>query len=167
MESLLCALVEERQAGERMELRFKKASHVRRNLFGPVDHDHLQQEFQRMLYASMEKAKRRWNFDFVQEMPAEGLLQWEELQDREVPTFYHACVVGGARKPLQPVNRFVAKEARAQHTGKVKPQRAKKMPKKKSLAGKKRRDTFLTDYYSAKKKQIRMDMQTPVKKLAF
>lgn len=127
-----------------MELKSKQPSHVRRNLFGPVDHDNLQQDLQRLLYVSMEKAKQRWNFDFVQEVPAEGLLKWEELQDHKVPTFYHACVVGDARKPLQPMNWVMAKDARAQHPGKVKPQAAKKRPKKKSLAGKKRRDTFLT-----------------------
>lgn len=168
MESRLFALVKERQVGERMERKFKKSHHVRRNLFGPVDHDNLQQDFHRLLCASMEKAKRRWNFDFAQEVPAEGLLQWEELQDREVPAFYRACVVGDARKPLQPVNWAITKEANAQHAGKGKPQVPKKIPKKKSMAAKKRKDTFLTDYsLPAKKQQIKMDMQTPVKKLAF
>ncbi|XP_062991095.1 cyclin-dependent kinase inhibitor 1-like [Elgaria multicarinata webbii] len=148
-----------------MELRSTK---VRRNLFGPVDHSHLQQDFQNMLCASMERAKRRWNFDFLEEMPAEGLLQWEELQGHEVPTFYHTCAVGEARRPLQSMNRVVTKESKAHQIGKVfeKPRPAQKLSGKKNLAGKKRRQRSLTDYYSAKK-QIRMDMQTPEKKLAF
>ncbi|XP_061438497.1 cyclin-dependent kinase inhibitor 1-like isoform X2 [Rhineura floridana] len=163
MELLLSGLINDRRKREGMEpTRCTKRSHVSRNLFGPVDHDHLQQDFQHMLCTSMENAKRRWNFDFLQEMPAEGLLQWEELQGHEVPTFYHTCVVREARRPLQSMNRAVARESKSHHNGKVieKPRPAKK------VAGKKRRQTTLTDYYTAKK-QIRMDMQTPVKKSAF
>ncbi|XP_053114252.1 cyclin-dependent kinase inhibitor 1-like isoform X2 [Hemicordylus capensis] len=170
MESLLRSLIYERQTGVRMELRSTKANHVRRNLFGPVDHDHLQQDFQYILCASMERAKQRWNFDFLQELPAEGLLQWEELQDHEVPAFYHTCVVGEVRKPLQPMNRAIAKDAKAHHISKVKlmekPRPAKKMPRKKNLKGEKRRQMSLTDYYTAKK-QIKTDMKTPVKRLTF
>ncbi|NXL52923.1 CDN1B inhibitor, partial [Podilymbus podiceps] len=52
-------------------------THARRNLFGPVDHEQLQQDFQRMLRSSVEGAQQKWNFDFLRDRPAEGLLQWE------------------------------------------------------------------------------------------
>ncbi|XP_060109569.1 cyclin-dependent kinase inhibitor 1-like [Heteronotia binoei] len=168
MELLLRALITERQRGERMETRSTKAKCARRTLFGPVDPGQLQQDFQCMLYANMETAKQKWNFDFLQEVPVEGLLQWEELQEQEVPAFYHACVVGVARKPLQPVNRTVAQEAQTHHAVKrrEKARPAKKTGGKKSQARKKQRQTSLTDYYTTKKK-VKMEMQTPEKKLAF
>ncbi|XP_077166373.1 cyclin-dependent kinase inhibitor 1-like [Paroedura picta] len=168
MELLLCALVTERQRGEWMESGSTKARCARRTLFGPVDPGQLQQDFQRMLYASTEKAKQKWNFDFLQEVPAEGLLQWEELQEQEVPAFYRTCVVGGARKPLQPVNRTVAQEVQTHHAVKLieKARSGKKTGGRKGQARKKRRQTSLTDYYTTKK-QVRMEMQTPEKKLTF
>ncbi|XP_034640367.1 cyclin-dependent kinase inhibitor 1-like [Trachemys scripta elegans] len=148
MESLLCTLVGERQIGEQMEWRPVKANRVRRNLFGPVDHEQLQQDFQHMLRSSMEGAQQKWNFDFLQDIPAEGLLQWEELQSHDVPAFYHSCVVGEARKPLKPLNQGIVKEVKAHHFATVTltehPKVAKKMSGKKSQAGKKRRQTSLT-----------------------
>ncbi|KAM6437065.1 cyclin-dependent kinase inhibitor 1-like [Liasis olivaceus] len=144
-----------------MELTSAKADPIRRNLFGPVDHEHLQQEFQSVMSSSMERAKQRWNFDFFQEVPTAGLLQWEELQGHEVPAFYHPCVAREPRQPLQPVNRTVDRDAKAPLLAKE-VERAR--PAKKAAV--KRRQTHLTDYYTTKK-QIRTDMQTPVKKLAF
>ncbi|KAF7248120.1 Cyclin-dependent kinase inhibitor 1 [Varanus komodoensis] len=151
-----------------MELGSIKANHARRNLFGPVDHDHLQQDFQNIMYTCMERAKQRWNFDFLEEIPTEGFLQWEELQSHEVPTFYHTCMIGDVCKPLQSMNRVVTKESKPHHIGSVleKHMPAQKLTGRKTLAGKKQRQTSLTDYYPPKK-QIRMDMRTPVKKLAF
>lgn len=66
---------------------------VRRNLFGPVDHQQLQQDFQRLFCMSVEVAKQRWNFDFQRDQPAPGSIEWEELPCQDVPAFYHSCVV--------------------------------------------------------------------------
>nr|XP_020641463.1 cyclin-dependent kinase inhibitor 1-like [Pogona vitticeps] len=150
-----------------MEPKPAKASHARRNLFGPVDHDNLQQDVQNMLWASMERAMQRWNFDFLQDKPTEGLLQWEELPVHEVPTFYHNLVIGQGRYPLQSMNWDVTKETKMSHVGKMmkKTKPAKRIARKKGVAGKKRRQTSLTDYYTAKKDN-RVAMRTPVKKLA-
>lgn len=68
---------------------------ARRNLFGPVDHQQLQQDFQQLLCMSVEEATRRWNFDFQRERPMQGATQWEELRCWDVPKFYHSCVVKG------------------------------------------------------------------------
>ncbi|KFP25837.1 Cyclin-dependent kinase inhibitor 1, partial [Colius striatus] len=54
-----------------------KATQAQRNLFGPVDHEQLHQDFQHMLRSSVERAQQKWNFDFLRDVPAEGLLQWE------------------------------------------------------------------------------------------
>ncbi|NXV20881.1 CDN1A inhibitor, partial [Cepphus grylle] len=52
-------------------------THAWRNLFGPVDHEQLRQDFQHMLCNRMERAQQKWNFDFLRDTPVEGLLQWE------------------------------------------------------------------------------------------
>ncbi|XP_057184607.1 cyclin-dependent kinase inhibitor 1D isoform X1 [Triplophysa rosa] len=66
---------------------------VCRNLFGPVDHQQLQQDFQRLFCMSVEVAKHRWNFDFQRDQPAPGSIEWEELPCQDVPAFYRSCVV--------------------------------------------------------------------------
>ncbi|XP_039891027.1 cyclin-dependent kinase inhibitor 1D isoform X1 [Simochromis diagramma] len=71
-----------------------KAGPVRKNLFGPVDHQQLQQDFQRLLCMSVEVANKRWNFDFQSDVPLEGSnIQWEALRCQDVPAFYRSCTV--------------------------------------------------------------------------
>lgn len=68
-----------------------KAGPVRRNLFGPMDHQQLQQDFQRLLCVSVEEANKRWNFDFWLDRPGEGAgVQWVELRCQDVPAFYRS-----------------------------------------------------------------------------
>ncbi|KAM9335080.1 cyclin-dependent kinase inhibitor 1D isoform 2-T3 [Symphorus nematophorus] len=76
-----------------------KVGPVRRNLFGPVDHKQLQQDFERLLCMSVEVANKRWNFDFHSEMPGKGSnIEWEELRCQDVPAFYRSCTV----RPVAP-----------------------------------------------------------------
>lgn len=71
-----------------------KVGPVRRNLFGPVDHKQLQQDFQRQLCMSVEVANKRWNFDFQGDVPGKGSsIEWEELSCQDVPAFYRSCMV--------------------------------------------------------------------------
>ncbi|XP_030071322.1 cyclin-dependent kinase inhibitor 1 [Microcaecilia unicolor] len=70
---------------------------VRRNLFGPVDHDQLQRDFQRQLRGSLEAARRKWSFDFARDLPLEGALEWESLGCQEVPSFYRSQAPGSAQ----------------------------------------------------------------------
>lgn len=78
-----------------------KVGPVRRNLFGPVDHNHLQQDFERLLRMSVEVANKRWNFDFQREKPGSGSsVEWEELRCQDVPAFYRSCMVRSAALPL-------------------------------------------------------------------
>ncbi|KAL6116933.1 uncharacterized protein ACO6RY_14827 [Pungitius sinensis] len=77
-----------------------KAGPPRRNLFGSVDHQQLQQDFRRLLSTNVEAAKKRWNFDFQREVPGEGPdVVWEELRRQDVPAFYHTCMVRPAPRP--------------------------------------------------------------------
>ncbi|KAM6137887.1 cyclin-dependent kinase inhibitor 1-like [Pterocles gutturalis] len=150
-----------------MERRPGKMTHAQRNLFGPIDHEQLQQDFRHMLCNSIEGAQQKWNFDFLRDTPAEGLLQWEELKGHEVPTFYHSCVVGDARRPLQHLNWPLAREDKNHHFAQVtlteKPKTSKNTVSKRISEGKKRRQTSLTDYYSAKK-QVKTNTQAAANK---
>lgn len=77
-----------------------KVGPVRRNLFGPVDHQQLQQDFQRLLCMNVEVANKRWNFDFQSGRPGEGsAIEWEELRCQDVPAFYRSCTVRPAPLP--------------------------------------------------------------------
>ncbi|TNN71913.1 Cyclin-dependent kinase inhibitor 1B [Liparis tanakae] len=76
----------------------QKLKPVRRSLFGPVDHQQLKRDFQRLLCRNLDVAKKRWNFDFQLEKPGEGSdIQWEELGYQEAPAFYRSCTVGPPR----------------------------------------------------------------------
>ncbi|XP_054480470.1 cyclin-dependent kinase inhibitor 1D [Anoplopoma fimbria] len=78
-----------------------KVGPVRRNLFGPVDHQQLQQDFQRLLSRNLEVARKHWNFDFLSEKPEEGSnFKWEELRYQDVPAVYHSCTVRPAPRPV-------------------------------------------------------------------
>ncbi|XP_072282622.1 cyclin-dependent kinase inhibitor 1-like [Pyxicephalus adspersus] len=52
---------------------------VCRNLFGPVDHERLKADCEELLNRTAEEAKKRWNFDFVNETPIEGPYKWEKV----------------------------------------------------------------------------------------
>ncbi|NXH76584.1 CDN1A inhibitor, partial [Hydrobates tethys] len=166
-ESLLYTLAGERHRGEKMEWKPGKTTHARRNLFGPVDHEQLRQDFQHMLRNSVEEAQQKWNFNFLRDTPAEGLLQWEELEGHEVPGFYHSCVVRDVRRPLQHFNWSLGREDKGHHFAQMalteKPKTSKKTGGQRISDGKKRRQTSLRDYYSAKKR-VNTNMQAAAKK---
>ncbi|XP_077190457.1 cyclin-dependent kinase inhibitor 1 isoform X2 [Paroedura picta] len=54
-----------------------------RNLFGPVDHEQLQNDFQSLMKAEWEEARCKWNFDFETETPLEGDYKWEKVSHVE------------------------------------------------------------------------------------
>ncbi|XP_051500171.1 cyclin-dependent kinase inhibitor 1-like isoform X2 [Apus apus] len=169
MESLLCTLVGEQHQGEKVERRPGKTARAQRNLFGPVDHEQLQQDFQHMLCNSIEGAQQKWNFDFLRDVPVEGLLQWEELEGREVPVFYRSCVVRDDWRSLQHLNWARGRADKSHHfaqgTLNEKPKTSKKPAGKRVLEGRKRGQTALTDYYSTKK-QVKVNMQGTAKNSA-
>ncbi len=68
---------------------------ARRNLFGPVDREQLQVEYQAALRKDLEEASRRWGFDFVSDKPLEsGDFQWEGIPGTKVPLLYRSCMLG-------------------------------------------------------------------------
>lgn len=86
---------------------------VRRNLFGPVNHQQLQQDFHGLLCMSVEVAKQRWNFDFQNERPIPGSVEWEQMPSQDVPAFYHSCVVRTSKRKLEVPVRGAKLEKRA------------------------------------------------------
>lgn len=56
-----------------------------RNLFGPVDHEQIQNDFEQLLRQQLEEAQRRWNFNFETETPLEGHFKWERVLLAEQP----------------------------------------------------------------------------------
>ncbi|XP_054892908.1 cyclin-dependent kinase inhibitor 1-like [Poeciliopsis prolifica] len=61
---------------------------VCRNLFGPVDHDQLQQDLQLKLKEMMSQDSQRWNYNFQSEKPQLGRFQWEEIPAGHAASFY-------------------------------------------------------------------------------
>lgn len=66
---------------------------VRRNLFGPVDSEQLQRDYQAALSKDLEEASYRWSFDFIRDQPLDnGDFQWEGVSGSKVPLLYRSCV---------------------------------------------------------------------------
>lgn len=61
-----------------------------RTLFGPVDHEELARDLKGHLREMEEAASAKWGFDFANHTPlVNGRLQWELVDCRDVPDFYH------------------------------------------------------------------------------
>ncbi|KAL2090534.1 hypothetical protein ACEWY4_012797 [Coilia grayii] len=72
---------------------------ARRNLFGPVDREQLQQDYHTALMQDLEEASRRWGFNFLTEKPLdEGDFLWEGVAGAKVPRVYRSSTL---RKGLQ------------------------------------------------------------------
>lgn len=70
-------------------------SPARQNLFGPVDREQLQQEYQDTLRRDLEDTCRRWGFDFLSDKPlAGGDFQWEGVLGTKLPLLYQPCLLG-------------------------------------------------------------------------
>lgn len=131
---------------------------VRRSLFGPVDHQQLQQDFQRLLCMSVEVANKRWNFDFQRDRPGQGSIEWEELRCQDVPAFYRNCVVkAGIRPRAQVPGGGAADVSQTQEYLEITTRETYRSCKaEKRLASSsplKRRQATITDFFSVKKKK--------------
>lgn len=68
---------------------------ARRNLFGPVDREQLQADYQAILRKDLEEASTRWGFDFRLDKPLESSnFQWEGIPSAKVPLLYRSCMFG-------------------------------------------------------------------------
>ncbi|XP_026103421.1 cyclin-dependent kinase inhibitor 1-like [Carassius auratus] len=120
-------------------------SRTRRNLFGPVDHEQLQLEYLDALRKDLEEASRRWSFDFLSETPLEGGdFLWEGVSEEKLPVLYR-----GSRE-VQP--RGKENILRIPKRFSTVPQDVEKTPEKRSEL--KRKQTNITDFYQAKKRQV-------------
>uniref|UniRef100_UPI00398F00A6 cyclin-dependent kinase inhibitor 1-like n=1 Tax=Pristiophorus japonicus TaxID=55135 RepID=UPI00398F00A6 len=118
---------------------------VCRSLFGRVDGQQLRLEVKRELRSELETARSMWAFDFEEDRPVEGALQWEALASCEVPAFYRPCVHGGPRhglpNPPGPVS-----EAQEES---VSSRQAADPPQ--ATRGRKRKQSVITDFYALKR----------------
>lgn len=68
---------------------------TRRNLFGPVDREQLQVEYQASIRKDLEEASQRWGFDFISDKPLESSdFEWEGVPGTKVPLLYRSSMLG-------------------------------------------------------------------------
>ncbi|XP_055725463.1 cyclin-dependent kinase inhibitor 1-like isoform X2 [Salvelinus fontinalis] len=141
---------------------------ARRNLFGPVDHEQLQQEYQNALRRDLEDACHRWGFDFLSEKPlAGGDFQWEGVLGTKLPLLYQPCLLGQGEAQREGGLTAITGGVRAGplHRGKenipctpekcgANHQNLEKTPDKKENTNPKTKQTNLTDFYQAKKRVV-------------
>ncbi|XP_053301161.1 cyclin-dependent kinase inhibitor 1 isoform X1 [Pleuronectes platessa] len=145
---------------------------ARRNLFGPVDREQLQRDYQAALRRGLEEASRRWGFDFISNQPLESSsFQWEGIPGTEMPLFYRSCtlVLGQTEGQRSAGLKVATKRARVEppqnekenipdspNTCELNLQNFEKTPEIGESAGAKRKQTNLTDFYQAKRRMVWM-----------
>uniref|UniRef100_U3JKS9 Cyclin dependent kinase inhibitor 1A n=2 Tax=Ficedula albicollis TaxID=59894 RepID=U3JKS9_FICAL len=128
------------------------SSKVCRNLFGPVDHEQLQHDFEDKIRQQLEEAQQRWNFNFETETPLEGPFKWERVLEAERPpqevhSLVRAVVSSDSRSSLVhrvPPGRICPEES----------EQSSKVYKAGSLQSLKRGQTTIKDFYSAKRRIV-------------
>ncbi|XP_063072647.1 cyclin-dependent kinase inhibitor 1 isoform X2 [Engraulis encrasicolus] len=79
---------------KRIILRSLGNGQAKRNLFGPVDREQLQQDYHLALRQDLEEASRRWGFNFLTEKPLEdGDFLWEGISGSKVPLVYRSSTL--------------------------------------------------------------------------
>ncbi|KAM4582942.1 cyclin-dependent kinase inhibitor 1 [Fundulus diaphanus] len=140
---------------------------ARRNLFGPVDRDQLQVDYQAALRKDLDEASRRWGFDFKSDEPLETSdFKWEGVPETRVPLLYRSCVLApGRAEGLRVADATVLtkgvrveKENLPQTPEKCvgELEAMERTPEKGDTAGLKRKQTNITDFYQAKRKVVWM-----------
>ncbi|CAN9511725.1 unnamed protein product [Ophioblennius macclurei] len=145
---------------------------VRRSLFGPVDREQLQVEYNTALQKDLEEASKRWGFDFKSDKPLESSdFQWEGVPGAKVPLLYRSSMLS-----VRPVGRQRAsKKSDTPKGGRVESSRSEKenipgsperrgfnqenmekTPRKNENTGLKRKQTNLKDFYQSKRRVVWM-----------
>ncbi|KAL4658547.1 cyclin-dependent kinase inhibitor 1-like isoform X1 [Arapaima gigas] len=141
-----------------------KGGSAQRRLFGPVDHEKLQRDHRKLLWADLQDASRRWGFNFLTDTPLEGSdFQWESVPVVKMPALYHPSIISIGE--LQ--NLRAAPEPEADDTQRSKepvpciPERCsimsqnlENMPEARQNHGVKRKQTNITDFYQAKRRAV-------------
>ncbi|XP_014803905.1 PREDICTED: cyclin-dependent kinase inhibitor 1 [Calidris pugnax] len=128
------------------------SSKVCRNLFGPVDHQQLQNDYEDMLRQQLEEAQQRWNFNFETETPLEGQFKWERVFLTEQPSQeVHSLVkVTGSESRTSLVSP-------KDHLGRICPegsQQSSEVYRAGSPRSLKRGQPTIKDFYSSKRRNI-------------
>lgn len=147
-------------------------SPVQRNLFGPIDREQLQVDYQTVLLKDLEEASQRWGFDFISDKPLESSdFQWEEIPATRVPLLYRSCMhglghTGGQRVTEAALGPKGGRAEPAQSEQKNIPrttercalnlENLEKTPEKSENTGMKRKQTNITDFYQSKRRVIGM-----------
>ncbi|XP_077460013.1 cyclin-dependent kinase inhibitor 1 isoform X2 [Stigmatopora argus] len=159
-------------ANAKRTLTFVGQRPTRRNLFGPVDREQLQADYQDALRRDLEEASQRWSFDFASDKPlACGPFKWESVPDATVPLLYRTRVVGKAVgqkvtqvTPSPKKSRTASSECEKENVPGSKlekcPFNVEKTPKRKENAGLKRRQTNITDFYQAKRRVVGLSLES-------
>ncbi|XP_010754077.2 cyclin-dependent kinase inhibitor 1 isoform X2 [Larimichthys crocea] len=143
---------------------------ARRNLFGPVDREQLQADYQAILRKDLEEASTRWGFDFRLDKPLESSeFQWEGIPSAKVPLLYRSCMFGLGQEKDQRVTeaavtpkrrRVEPPPRREKENIPCSPERCEldleKTPEKGENTGLKRKQTNITDFYQAKRRVVWM-----------
>ncbi|XP_074420620.1 cyclin-dependent kinase inhibitor 1 [Larus michahellis] len=131
------------------------SSKVCRNLFGPVDHHQLQNDYENMLRQQLEEAQQRWNFNFETETPLEGHFKWERVYlDEQPPQEVHSLVTVTSSESG---SSLVHKVSPKGHLGRICPegsQQSSEVYRAGSPQSLKRGQTTIKDFYSAKRRNI-------------
>ncbi|XP_048353082.1 cyclin-dependent kinase inhibitor 1 [Sphaerodactylus townsendi] len=122
-----------------------------RNLFGPVDHEQLQNDFQSSMKVEREEAKSKWNFDFETETPLEGDYKWEKVshinvlspQDLLSPSKENSCARD--KSLSSPVLLKVHAKTDNPGQGSLETESSRHL---------KRKQTSIKDFYSSKRRTV-------------
>ncbi|XP_020497735.1 cyclin-dependent kinase inhibitor 1 [Labrus bergylta] len=148
---------------------------TRRALFGPVDHEQLQREYQAALRKDLEEASHRWGFDFLSDKPLDSSdFQWEGIPGTKVPLLYRSCMYGLGQAGGRRVAAVALKGGKMgssendkeniprtpERCAKLNLEKVEKMPKRGGNRGLKRKQTNLTDFYQAKKRVVGMQRKS-------
>ncbi|XP_052554386.1 cyclin-dependent kinase inhibitor 1 isoform X2 [Tympanuchus pallidicinctus] len=132
------------------------SSKVCRNLFGPVDHEQIQNDFEELLRQQLEEAQRRWNFNFETETPLEGHFKWERVLLAEQPSrggFSLAKATSGGDHGSSAPHRVPPKDAAGgAHHGAA--QQSSELARVGSPQRLKRGQTTVKDFYSSKRRVV-------------
>ncbi|KAL6112160.1 cdkn1a [Pungitius sinensis] len=144
-------------ATDELIMRPRRDGTARRNLFGPLDREQLQVEYQAALRSDLEAATRRWGYDFLSDKPLENShFQWEGVPGTNVPLLYRSCTHGG-QGPVEAPAEDTKARVRCSPEGRALSQQSlEETPRRRENTGLKRKQTNITDYYQAKRRVVGM-----------
>lgn len=154
-------------AGHKRILGSLRNGPTRRNLFGPVDREQLQVEYQVALRKDLEEASVRWGFDFLKDKPLDTSdFQWEGVPSTKVPLLYRSCMFGlghtEGHRPAGEVSQIAGRGCLSDSDKENTPhsperctfnlEKLEKTPDRQQ--GIKRKQTNITDFYQAKRRVV-------------